>query len=162
VRTELIRVSSADTPTDRWTADRLRDEKGYEPEHWPLITALQGDAADNVIGIPGIGPKRALAMLKRYDFNLFDAVAAEQSDYLEQVCRVNLQLVNLRDIGVIQGVEVPAPVLLPRMGTPPGDAFLVFLRYYGLSGAIRRFEEGRLWREPVIPGRPLRFTSKGG
>lgn len=161
VETELLRLSSADTPTDRWTAQRLRDEKGYEPHQWPLITALQGDAADNVIGIPGIGPKRALAMLKRYDFDLTEAVLAEKADFLDQV-QTNLKLVDLRNAERRPESHRPLPIKLPQKDSIHGPEFERFLRYYGLNGTMRRFEGGNLWTEIPRVGKPFRLTAEGG
>lgn len=41
-------------------------EKGISPKLWPLYQALVGDNTDNIKGIPGIGPKSALNIIKRF------------------------------------------------------------------------------------------------
>ncbi|MHC1791398.1 DNA polymerase I [Solidesulfovibrio sp.] len=40
-------------------------ECGIEPASWPDLQALVGDTSDNIPGIPGIGPKTALDLLRR-------------------------------------------------------------------------------------------------
>jgi len=56
---------------DPWKEKRYRPEDvkerlGVEPGQVPDLLALAGDAIDNIPGVPGIGPKRALEILRRY------------------------------------------------------------------------------------------------
>lgn len=44
----------------------LADEKGYTPQQALEIQSLTGDSTDNVPGIPGVGPKTALKLIKKY------------------------------------------------------------------------------------------------
>lgn len=46
--------------------EAFRREYGLEPHQWVDFKALQGDASDNVPGVPGIGKKRALSLLQQY------------------------------------------------------------------------------------------------
>ncbi len=41
-------------------------EYGIAPASWPDLQALTGDASDNIPGVPGIGPKTALDILRRH------------------------------------------------------------------------------------------------
>lgn len=52
-----------DTVYDR---DRVMRKFGTPPERVAEFLALTGDAIDNVPGVPGIGPKRAREILKKY------------------------------------------------------------------------------------------------
>ena len=52
----------------------LAADKGYRPEQAGDILALTGDTADNVPGVPGIGPKTAAKLLA--DFNSLDNLLA--------------------------------------------------------------------------------------
>ncbi len=47
----------------RITAGWLPSAYGVNPRQWPDYRALTGDRADNIPGIPGIGPKTAAALL---------------------------------------------------------------------------------------------------
>ena len=50
--------------------DRVQAKFGVAPEQIPAYLALTGDTIDNVPGVPGIGPKRALEIVKKYrDFD---------------------------------------------------------------------------------------------
>jgi len=45
------------------TVADFQAEYGITPASWPDLQALTGDASDNIPGVPGIGPKTALAIL---------------------------------------------------------------------------------------------------
>ncbi len=46
--------------------EHLFDSKGVRPEQVIDLLALMGDSADNVPGVPGVGPKTAAALLAEY------------------------------------------------------------------------------------------------
>lgn len=46
--------------------ESLKQEKGIEPHQVVECMALSGDTSDNVPGVPGIGPKKALALIKEW------------------------------------------------------------------------------------------------
>lgn len=143
VETELIRLSSSGTPTDRWTLARMREEYGYSPRHWPLITALTGDKSDNVLGVPGIGPKRAMKLLTAHGWDWDAAVANIPVSGYQEAVRRNLEMVNLRE----GELSLPSAGLLRP--TKPGDGMhrdlLEFLDGYKLATVQRRYLDGSLW-----------------
>lgn len=48
------------------TAETYQQEKGISPQQVVDMMALSGDVSDNVPGIPGIGPKTALTLIREY------------------------------------------------------------------------------------------------
>jgi DNA polymerase-1 len=48
------------------TLESFCAQQDLVPEQWPDYQALVGDKADNIPGIPGVGPKTALGLLKRF------------------------------------------------------------------------------------------------
>ncbi|MFP6633797.1 MAG: DNA polymerase I [Planctomycetota bacterium] len=44
----------------------LLEDKGYTPEQAVEIQTLTGDSTDNIPGVPGIGPKKAVALIHKY------------------------------------------------------------------------------------------------
>ncbi len=46
--------------------EKIRKEKGIEPENFIDVLALGGDASDNIPGIPGIGYKTALNLIREW------------------------------------------------------------------------------------------------
>lgn len=55
--TVLTPVRQRVTPTE------VQTRYGIAADQWPDYRALTGDASDNIPGVPGIGPKRAAALL---------------------------------------------------------------------------------------------------
>jgi DNA polymerase-1 len=51
---------------DRITGDQIRQELGIEPAQYVDVLALMGDSSDNIPGVPGIGEKTALELVRRY------------------------------------------------------------------------------------------------
>jgi DNA polymerase-1 len=144
---EQVRLSSAGTPTDRWTAKRVRDEMGCAPDQLPYAMALAGDVSDNVPGVPRVGMKTAIRKLEAYEWDLDLALIEDPRlvDHAERV-RLNFALVDLCE--GLPGLSLPG---LPEFDpTKPGDVLypelLSFLTRYQMRGIEARLYQGTLWR----------------
>jgi len=61
------KVSLWDPGRDRVVdPESLETKNGYTPEQAVEIQTLTGDSTDNVPGVPGIGPKKAAALIQKY------------------------------------------------------------------------------------------------
>jgi DNA polymerase-1 len=155
VITSLVRLSSGGAGTDRWTEERMREEYGFSPTDWPLVTALTGDVIDHVPGVPGVGPKTAAKILRESEWDLERALAHPRlSGHAEQV-RTSLKLVDLRT----PFLELdPPPPWRPTRSTDIGSTQLKgFLDLYGLTSVTQRLASDTLWggEKPTV-GRSLR------
>ncbi|MEO0005032.1 MAG: DNA polymerase I [candidate division WOR-3 bacterium] len=93
-----------------YQADDVKEKLGVTPEQVPDFLALAGDAVDNVPGVPGIGPKRALALLVKYR-TLDEALASdERLRPYENLARLSRDLVV---INTRAPVEVEMEMLRP-------------------------------------------------
>lgn len=144
---EQVRLSSAGTPTDRWTVQRVEQEMRCHPVHLAKAMALAGDVSDNVPGVPRFGMKTAIKTLAKYDYDLEDALGADPrlDGYADRV-RLNLRLVNLQDS--VNGLDLPAlPWFCP---TAPGDAIfpllVSFLTKHQMRSVQSRLYEQTLWK----------------
>ncbi len=52
--------------TVRYDEQAVRERFGLEPSQLPDFKALKGDPSDNIPGVPGIGEKKAVALLKQF------------------------------------------------------------------------------------------------
>lgn len=52
--------------TLRYDAQAVRERFGLEPSQLPDFKALKGDPSDNIPGVPGVGDKKAAALLKQF------------------------------------------------------------------------------------------------
>ncbi|MFH0964601.1 MAG: DNA polymerase I [Planctomycetota bacterium] len=85
-------------------AKALQDEDAITSAQVPDLMALSGDATDNIPGVPGVGPKTALALIQKYrDLEAVLAAASDMPpskrrqaliDYADQA-RLSLKLVTI-------------------------------------------------------------------
>jgi DNA polymerase-1 len=57
------------------TVDNWNDHYDFNPEDYISIKCLTGDSGDNVFGVPGIGPKRAVGLVNEYG-STYDIIAS--------------------------------------------------------------------------------------
>jgi 5'-3' exonuclease len=57
------------------TIDNWNDHYEFNPEDYISIKCLTGDTGDNVAGVPGIGPKRAVSLVAEYG-STYDIIAS--------------------------------------------------------------------------------------
>jgi 5'-3' exonuclease len=57
------------------TLDNWNDHYEFNPEDYISIKCLTGDTGDNVAGVPGIGPKRAVSLVAEYG-STYDIIAS--------------------------------------------------------------------------------------
>lgn len=146
VPTELLRLGSADTPTDRWTHERLVREKGYTAAAVPLILALAGDPGDGIPGVPRVGPKTAIKLLEANGWDL-DKVIEARPD--AELAKIYYQLVDLRTQAWSADILATVPSVAPwnptvRTSLAWSD-LLNFLHHYELRTVVDRLVQGELW-----------------
>ena len=54
------------TETENYDRKRILEEYGLEPKSLIEVKGLQGDTSDNIPGVPGIGEKTAINLIKEY------------------------------------------------------------------------------------------------
>ena len=144
--TSQVRFSSSDTPTDRWTAERVEGEHGCTPEQFGLAMALAGDPGDGVPGVPGFGMKTALKHLRVADFDLDSIEHPKVLEHREQIDRARL-LTDLRT----PHASIELPPLPEFHPTRPGDAlyeeYIRFLTRYRMQKIKDRVFNHTLWKE---------------
>ena len=63
-RVHMIPLTKAD---EKQGPAQVRERLGVRPDQVAACLALTGDSADNIAGVPGIGPKTAARLLEQYD-----------------------------------------------------------------------------------------------
>ena len=61
-----VKTRMGQTETVQYTPERFCEEYGFEPIHMVDLKALMGDSSDNIPGVPGIGEKTAMDLIRRY------------------------------------------------------------------------------------------------
>ena len=70
------------TETDEYNREKIIEKYGLEPKQLIEVKGLQGDASDNIPGVPGVGEKTALKLVQKYGSieNLYKEIEEGQDD----------------------------------------------------------------------------------
>jgi 5'-3' exonuclease len=143
-----VRPTNTNTPSEVWDEARVRAEYDI-PAAWMAawVLALAGDASDGVKGVPGVGNKTAMKILKRCDYDWADVLVDPKVAAHTEAAWRNLSLVSL--LTDLPGLWVdpmpdweptgPSSVLFPDL--------LALLNRLQLESVRRRLYEGVLWRD---------------
>ena len=79
---KIPRTKMGKTETEDFDRQKVIDTYGVEPKQLIEVKGLQGDTSDNIPGIPGIGEKTALSLIKKYKTidNLYKQIEENKDD----------------------------------------------------------------------------------
>ena len=82
VTIRIPRTKAGKTETEDYDRNKVLEEYGLEPKSLIEVKGLQGDSSDNIPGVPGIGPKTAINLIKKYGTieNLYKMIEAGEDD----------------------------------------------------------------------------------
>jgi len=131
-----------DTMKDRITdAKAVMERYGVSPERFPEVIALMGDAIDNIPGVPGIGEKTAVKLLKEFGSldNLLRDYQKIKTPKLRKAISENLDNIKLSLILATINTNVSFDVSMDdlRIGKPRWDKLLDYFRRYEFSSLIK-------------------------
>ncbi len=66
VTVKHVKTRMGQTETTDYTPARFEEEYGFEPPKMVDLKALMGDSSDNIPGVPGVGEKTALDLIRRF------------------------------------------------------------------------------------------------
>ena len=109
IKVRIPRTKMGKTETEDYTVGKIEEEYGLEPLDLIEVKGLMGDTSDNIPGVPGVGEKTALNLIKQYKsidevYNHID----EQKGKLKEKLSENKNLAYLsRTLGTI---DINAPI----------------------------------------------------
>ena len=77
----IPRTKAGKTENEDYNVNRILEEYGIEPKQLIEVKGLMGDSSDNIPGIPGVGEKTALNLIKNYGTidNLYNEVEKNET-----------------------------------------------------------------------------------
>ncbi len=115
--------------------DGLRKKHGIEPWQVVEMMSLAGDSSDNIPGVPGIGPKTALKLLKQFRSvdNLYENIDKVSSDSIKTKLQKNHDLVRLSRRLVTVETDLPLEIDYEscRLSDAPPETALRFFQALG-------------------------------
>lgn len=109
----IPRTKAGKTETEDYDKNKVVEEYGLEPKKLIEVKGLQGDTSDNIPGVPGIGPKTAISLIKQFGSieELYEAID-NQTDGLKGKQKENI--VNNREMAFISRdlgrIDVNVPI----------------------------------------------------
>ena len=101
--------------------EQVREKWGVAPERIGDVLCLVGDTADNIPGVPGMGPKRAVALIE--EFGGIDAVlaniAAIKNEGIREKIAGAVDLIRSNQQMIQLDTHLPLPVPLANLTISP-------------------------------------------
>lgn len=113
VTIRIPRTKAGKTEVEDFDRNKILETYGIEPKQLIEVKGLQGDTSDNIPGIPGIGEKTALNLIKKYGSieNLYEKVEKNEDD-LKGKQRENI--INNKELAILSKelgtINLEAPV----------------------------------------------------
>ena len=137
-----------------WTDAQVRAKSGVEPSQVVDWLSLTGDSVDNIPGVPGVGPKTAVELLKQFGsvaqlYARLDEVKPEKLRAAlrnaADVVRRNQELVRLRD-------DLPREFSPAEVAEKPAEAGRLRELYqrWGFKGMLAALEGSAPERQAVL------------
>lgn len=82
VTIRIPHTKAGKTETEEFNREKIKEKYGIEPQQLIDVKGLQGDASDNIPGVPGIGEKTALFLIQKYGSieNLYTTIEKEEDE----------------------------------------------------------------------------------
>ena len=96
----IPRTKGGKTETEEFDKNKIIETYGVEPKQLIEVKGLQGDTSDNIPGVPGIGEKTALNLIKEYKTieNLYKKIENETTNIKG---KLKDNLINNKDLALL-------------------------------------------------------------
>ena len=101
VTIRIPRTKMGKTETEDYDDKKIIEEYGVKPVQLIQVKGLMGDTSDNIPGVPGVGEKTALKLIKEYENidNLYAKLEAGQADDVKGALKTKLE--NNKDLALL-------------------------------------------------------------
>lgn len=136
------RVTMYDTMKDKnYTPAEVMERYGVPPHAMTEVMGLMGDASDNIPGVPGIGEKTAISLVKEYGSleRIFAAAETISKPKLRESILANIELARLsrRLATVITDLPVEVDYAHFLMGESDADALIRLFKEFEFSSLLK-------------------------
>ncbi|MFA5576190.1 MAG: DNA polymerase I [Tissierellaceae bacterium] len=145
--TRVLITRKGITELEEYDRQRIVDEFGISPQQLIDLKGLMGDASDNIPGVPGIGEKTGLKLLKEYDTieNIYNNLDSIRGKKLKENLAENRQLAFLsRKLGeIVTAVPLDINIEDYLIGEPKWDDLRQIYQDLEFNSLLKRISPGR-------------------
>jgi DNA polymerase-1 len=131
-----------------YDAEEIKKKYGLLPAQLLDFKALKGDPSDNVAGVPGVGEKTALKLIKEFNSldNLYFALENQSPEIKNLNTRLKERLIKNKDqayfsrhlVAIEKGVDLNFQLEEGAFRQPPEEQLTPFLQKLGFQSLIKR------------------------
>ncbi|MDA3129831.1 DNA polymerase I [Aliibacillus thermotolerans] len=150
-KTKVILTKKGITTVETYDEQTVMDKYGITPAQIPDMKGLMGDASDNIPGVPGIGEKTALKLLKEYPtveevLASIDQISGKKMK--ERLKEHREQALMSKKLAIISR-ETPMDVTLDGLKREPYDPKAVtdLLKELDFRSLLKQFDEDETGEE---------------
>lgn len=144
IKVRIPHTKLGKTEVDIFDEEAVKEKYGVTPKQLIEVKGLMGDTSDNIPGVPGIGEKTALELIKKYQTieKLYEKIQNNEDDLkpkTKEKLIANKELAELsRTLGTIN-LEVPIEETIEQLERKQWDNEVVFAKFKELN--FNRFIE---------------------
>jgi DNA polymerase-1 len=143
-KTKILTMQKGITKTMIYDENKVKEKYGLLPSQLPDYKALIGDPSDNIVGIPGIGPKTASQLLQKYQ-NLEGIINAAKEKKID--LKISLAILNNKEkllfnrdlVTLRKNLDVEEKILVPYQGYKEENLISVF-QEFNFKSLIQRIK----------------------
>lgn len=158
VTIQIPRTKIGKTEVEYFNKQKVEEIYGLEPRQLIDVKGLMGDPSDNIPGVPGIGEKTALELIKQYESieNLYNKIEQGQDNLKgktkEKIVENKELAILSKELGTID-TNVPLETTLEELKIQPWDNEKVYEIFKKLrfNRYIERFNLSSQNQEPEKP-----------
>ncbi|WP_107839794.1 DNA polymerase I [Metasolibacillus meyeri] len=130
------------TDIEKYTPAHIEEKYGLTPAQIIDMKGLMGDASDNIPGVPGVGEKTAIKLLKEYGSveALYEAIGGMKASKMKEKLVANEESAHLSKKLATIFTEAPIEVTLDELAYagPNEDALLTVWQELGFKSLIEK------------------------
>ncbi|MFN3478209.1 MAG: 5'-3' exonuclease H3TH domain-containing protein [bacterium] len=144
-KVSILLIRKGITDVEVFDEERFNWEYGFSSKFFIYYKALVGDPSDNIKGVKGIGPKKAIQIIKNVDSNnIKDGILKFLSSEDINIFLNNLELISLKDYSEKIEIDLDLEKTRVNQGWYRNESFKNFLRKYNFVSILKEIEEKQL------------------
>ncbi|MCD6417733.1 DNA polymerase I [bacterium] len=139
---KMLAPGRAQKPDILWTHENAFNKFGVEPEQIVDLLALMGDSSDNIPGVPGIGEKTAVKLLKQWGSldNIYANLDKIKGSVRKKLAENKDSAYLSRELATIrQNLPIEIDFDRAKLQEPDGEKLLPILKEYELASLVKKF-----------------------